>query len=247
MDNGGLFTERLFKQAAIPLGARALDVGCGRGDVTMRLAGAVGARGQVLGIDLDANALEFAKQRAEDEGAAHVSFEKRDLCSLPEDGSQFDVITCRRVLMYLPQQVEAVKLLRTMLLPGGLLVVQEHDASLLRSSAPLPLFEKARAWIWDTVRAEGGNTSTGFDLYGLLAEAGFSEIVISSEAVVETPMQPGQIAAIVKIMVPRIEAAGIATAGEINADTLDRRLADERRAVAATSVGELIFGAIALV
>lgn len=51
------------------------------------------------------------------------------------------------------------------------------------------------------------------------------------------------IGAIVRAVLERIVAAGVATAREIDADTLDARLAAERQAANRTCVWELVFGA----
>lgn len=145
--------------------------------------------------------------------------------------------------MYLPDQPGMVAQWKRLLAPGGTLIVQEHDASLQHSTTPLPLHAQASRWIWDTVRAEGANTATGFALYGLLTGAGFTKIDITAEAIVTTPDTPGMRAAIIRAILPRIEAAGVATAGEI--DTLEARLKDELTTTGATLIDEHIFGAIA--
>lgn len=245
MDNGGAFTDRLIAQAGIPPGVAALDVGCGGGAVTLRLARAVGQEGRVLGIDTNPRALATARQAAQDEGAAHVTFAEQDLFDLARSDRRFDVVICRRVLMYLPDQAAAARAFRSLLRPGGCLVIQEHDATMSHATAPLPLARAASRWIWETVRAEGANPGTGFDLYGLLAGAGFADVQVTAEAIVQTPAQPANTAQIVRVMLPRIEAAGVATAQEIDIDTLEDRLAAERDGAQATGISEMIFGAVA--
>ena len=245
IDIGGAFTDRLLEQADLRKGADALDIGCGSGDVTLRLAKAVGDQGRVLGIDVNASALDLARHRAEEAGLTNVTFEERNLEDFATGRQQFDIVTCRRVLMYLPDQVAAAKTLRAALRNGGCLAIHEHDASIVQSSAPLPLYERARSWMWETVRAEGANTQTGFDLYGILSAAGFSDIAISAEAIVLTPQQVGQTAQIVEAIADRIDAAGVATHAEMDTKMLKQRLIDERRSLAATTVGEIMFGAIA--
>lgn len=245
MDNGGKTTDRLIAEAAIPRGASALDIGCGNGVVTLRLAEAVGREGNVLGIDLNPEALEAARTAAQAAGYSNIEFRVQDIASLAEGRAQFDVITCRRVLMYLPDQVAALRALHAALRPGGVLVLQEHDASILHASNPLPLYTEARRWVWDTVAAEGANTATGFELHRLLSDAGFADIAISADALVETPSQMGPLAAIVKVMVPRIVAAGVASEAEMEVDTLEARLLAERAHGSGTVVGELAFGALA--
>jgi ubiquinone/menaquinone biosynthesis C-methylase UbiE len=56
-----------------------LDIGCGRGDVSFLLADMVGIGGSVLGLDLDDNALEVARERASKNRTKNVDFIKSDL------------------------------------------------------------------------------------------------------------------------------------------------------------------------
>lgn len=245
MDNGGLFTQRLLADADLPSSATALDVGCGPGVVTRHVARAIGPAGHVLGIDTNVAMLEKARQSPRDQVGGTVDFAEQDVFAFAETGAQFDVLTCRRVLMYLPDQIAAAMAFRKLLKPGGLLILQEHDASLLHSNASLPLYEQARSWVWDTVRAEGAHSATGFDLYSVLSSAGFSDISVRAEAIVETPDQVSPLADIIAQMLPRIEAAGVATAEQIAIPTLAERLRTERMACRAVTIGEIMFGALA--
>ena len=245
MDNGGEFTDRLFAEAAIAPGARALDIGCGPGDVTFRLSRAVGPQGRVTGLDLNTTALERARSRAIESGFKNTTFVERDVFDFAKESAKFDVVTCRRVLMYLPDQQNATKAFLSLLKPNGTLIVQEHDTTLRCPADDRPLSDQAQRWIWDTVRREGANLGTGFQLHSLLAKAGFSNIKILAEAVVETPAQAAETADIVRVMLPRIEAAKVATANDIDIDTFAYRLLFERSKSETTSITEMVFGAIA--
>ncbi|MEO1688512.1 MAG: methyltransferase domain-containing protein, partial [Pseudomonadota bacterium] len=215
MDIGGAFTDRLLEAAGIEPGASALDVGCGVGDVTLRLARLVGPTGRVLGIDTNEKALEVAAGRAREEALSNIVFERRDVGALGGVDRRFDVVACRRVLMYLTDQHEVAAKFREALRPRGVLIVQEHDATVLRSSRPLPIFERARDWIWRTVAAEGADPGTGFALHEILSAVGFADIRVSAEAMVMTPDDPGSTAKIVQAMADRIEAAEVATVDEM--------------------------------
>lgn len=245
MDNGGAFTDRLFAQANIPEGATALDVGCGSGDVTLRLSTAVGMNGHVTGLDLNANALHLARAKATELGLTNTEFLQHDFLDFVRDGVTFDIVTCRRVLMYLPRQQEAATAFFNLVKSNGILLLQEHDTTVRCPASDRPLAYQAQRWVWDTVEAEGANLGTGFQMHSLLSNAGFSDISIFAEAVVETPLQAAQSAEIVRVMLPRIEAAKVATAGEIDIDTLEDRLIAERLKSHSTSIAEVAFGAIA--
>src|SRR5438105_8790236 len=98
-------TRALFNLVGIPAGARCVDLGCGGGHVTMELARRVGSRGYVLGIDLDAELLGVARERAANEGLQNVEFRVAQVEEFSEGG--FDVAFSRLLFMHLadPQQL----------------------------------------------------------------------------------------------------------------------------------------------
>jgi SAM-dependent methyltransferase len=65
-------TEAALAAAAPKSGESILDIGCGTGTTTLRLANAVGPSGQVLGVDISEQQLELARQRVVAAGATRV-------------------------------------------------------------------------------------------------------------------------------------------------------------------------------
>lgn len=175
----------------------------------------------------------------------NTQFMEGDFLEFAQQGHKFDVVTCRRVLMYLPDQPKAAQAFFDLLKPNRILLLQEHDKTLRHPAPDRPLADQAQRWIWDTVKAEGANLGTGFDLHSLLSKAGFSEISVSAEAVVETPSHATKTAEMVRLMLPRIEAAQVATAAEFDLDTLANRLMVEQANSKSTGITEMMFGAIA--
>jgi ubiquinone/menaquinone biosynthesis C-methylase UbiE len=242
--NEGAMTERLLVDAGVGAGMHVLDVGSGWGAVSFILAKLVGTQGTVLGLDRDAGALAVARQRAGELGLAQVTFVEGDLSAPPLEHGPFDAIVGRRVLMYQREPVEAIRKLTQALRPGGLVVFQEHDSTMVPASrTPLALHERVHDWIWRTVEREGANIHMGFDLASVLEQAGLSVEHVRAEAIVQTPNTHHPTEAIVRAMLPRITQQGVATPEEIDVDTLDQRLAAERRAANATYVGDMAFGA----
>ena len=58
------FTRQLFEQAGIRPGMRVLDVGCGSGDVAFLAANLAGPSGEVVGVDCEGKAVDWANARA---------------------------------------------------------------------------------------------------------------------------------------------------------------------------------------
>lgn len=241
MGVGDYFTKRLLKDGGITFGMRVLDIGCGAGDVSMMVAELVGATGMVVGIDRDNTAIGIAKQRA---GAVStVSFYECDVGEIPKELSCFDAIVGRRVLIYQKDVIAVLKNLNTVLKPNGIMVFQEHDATMCPMSVlNMPLHAKVQSWMTDTIIAEGANTRIGFDLRSALIAAGFEVTHVRAEALVQTPEQPYAAGAIVKAIMPRIIAQGVATAEEIDIETLQARLDEERRNTECVYIADMMFG-----
>jgi SAM-dependent methyltransferase len=236
--------ERLLADAGIGPGMRVLDLGCGHGHVSRRIAGRVGDRGHVVGVDRDAGALDTARRLAAAEGLGNVSFVEADLLALPEALGPFDAAVGRRVLMYQPDAVAALRAVARAVRPGGVIAIQEQDASMAPASpAALPLHRRVHAWVWEMVAREGANLHMGFDLPGAMRRAGIAVADVRAELAVQTPERRLATAAMVRAVMHRIVAQGVATAEEIDVDTLDQRLDDELRASGSAFVGDVVFSA----
>jgi SAM-dependent methyltransferase len=243
MNPANAFTERLFLSAGIGPGMRVLDLGCGRGDVSLLAGQLVGASGAVVGVDREGAAIREARSRASELGANHVTFSDAALETIELAPQSFDAIVARRVLMYLPAPVDTLRRLVGALRPGGVVAVQEHDATMLPAGRPpLALHDRVISWIWTTVEREGGNLHMGFELATVLEDVGLEDVRAGAEAVVRTAHDPDALAPIVRAMLPRMIEHRVTSAAEIDLDTLGQRLVDERRAARATYVTDMAFG-----
>jgi SAM-dependent methyltransferase len=97
-------------------GQRVLDLGCGFGDTTQRLAELVGPEGEVVGLDVSEPFVALARREAE--GVANVSFECVDV-QVGELGEGFDYAFSRMGLMFFASPVAALRNVRGALAPGG--------------------------------------------------------------------------------------------------------------------------------
>jgi len=99
-------------------GDRVLDVGCGFGDTTQRLAAMVGAEGSALGVDVSEPFIEAARKEAEGAGADNVRFEVGDV-QATEFEETFDYAFSRMGIMFFASPVPALRNVREALAPGG--------------------------------------------------------------------------------------------------------------------------------
>jgi ubiquinone/menaquinone biosynthesis C-methylase UbiE len=113
-------TTALLSVAAPQPGEAVLDVGCGTGETTLAVAGAVGEDGTVLGLDVSEALLARARERA-DELLCTADFQKADAASFADD-DRFDLVISRFGVMFFDDPVAAFANLHRLAAPGGRLV-----------------------------------------------------------------------------------------------------------------------------
>jgi 2-polyprenyl-3-methyl-5-hydroxy-6-metoxy-1,4-benzoquinol methylase len=99
-----------LSRTGLAAGSACLDVGCGDGLVTIELARAVGPRGRVVGIDIDAGALSIARE-ATDRAGVQVQFLRAEATAPPERDA-FDLAYARLVLSHLADPIGALRAMR---------------------------------------------------------------------------------------------------------------------------------------
>ena len=222
-------TRRLLEEAGIAPGMKVLDVGSGVGDVAMLLAGLVGPGGTVVGIDNNQAALHMAHSRAQAAGLTTISFVEGDLTQFPpEDG--FDAVVGRYILQHLKHPALVLRHLVRHLHQGGIVAFQEADFTHMGTGVPsVPLFEQVSSWVRKAFHCAGLDVQMGLRLYQVFLHAGLPAPHIHCDAFVGAgPDWPWYdiIAGRVHSLLPLILKQGIATAEEVEIDTLAQRLRD---------------------
>ena len=224
-------TRRFFLRSGIAKGMKVLDVGSGAGDVALTLAEFVGADGHVVGVDLNPDILKTAQNRADAAGFTNVEFIAGDTRTL-ELPNDFDAVVGRLVLMYMADPADALRHLATHLRPGGIVAFQEVDFTPYTAALhpDTPLANKLIEWGRGVFERSGAHLEMGMDLYKAFVDAGLPEPVLHFEAPLGGPENwPGYeyLANSFRSLVPLMEAYGIATADELDVDTLAERIQAE--------------------
>lgn len=116
--------DRLLAMAALSEGEAVVEVACGSGLVTLRIAEAVGPSGRVVATDLSEGMLGRARAAAETRAlAGRLAFHRADAEALELPDAGFDASLCALGLMYVPDPAAALREMGRVLRPGGRAVV----------------------------------------------------------------------------------------------------------------------------
>jgi SAM-dependent methyltransferase len=116
-------TEAALTAAAPIPGEIVLDVGCGTGTTTLRLAHAVGPSGQVLGVDISEQQLGLARQRVAVAGTTRVQLVLDDAATHDFAPESFDLCFTRFGVMFFADPVAAFRNIRRAMKPNGRLLL----------------------------------------------------------------------------------------------------------------------------
>src|SRR3954452_22800761 len=110
--------EKALQLYPPPVGAAVLDVGCGFGDATERIADMVGANGHAHGVDVAPRFIEAAKSEVK---AANASFSVNDV-QVDDLGGPYDYVFSRFGVMFFDNPGAAMRNIRSHMSAGAQLV-----------------------------------------------------------------------------------------------------------------------------
>jgi len=229
---GDLFrdlTADVLCRAGVAPGMQVLDIGCGVGDVSLLAADLVGPSGAVLGIDRSKEALDVAKRRVATAGRRNVRFAATELDAF-STSRKFDAVIGRLVLVHTPNPAATLRRLLMCLRPGGIVAFQEMLLRLARSIPEGPQFRLCCQCITDTFERAGSDLDMGGKLFATFLAAGLPAPQMIAAARVEGGAQSpvyDYLAAVLRSLLPMTEQVGVATAAEVDIDTLGERLRSE--------------------
>jgi len=114
----GEISAAALKSADAKPGEHVLDVGCGCGDTSLKLAQALGAHGRVLGLDISEPMLAQAKLRAAAQKLP-LTFVRADAAGHRFDTAEFDLLFSRFGVMFFADPDSAFTNLHKALKPSG--------------------------------------------------------------------------------------------------------------------------------
>ena len=112
-------TELAFKMFTPVKGMRVLDVGCGTGNFSVKLA-RMGC--EVVGLDISQDMLDIARKKAQDKNM-DIQFLLGDVYDLKFDDSEFDAVFSMAAFEFIKEAPKAYKEMMRVLKPQGQLLI----------------------------------------------------------------------------------------------------------------------------
>ncbi|MEO6968992.1 MAG: methyltransferase domain-containing protein [Rhodanobacteraceae bacterium] len=125
--------RRLFERYELGGELRILDLGCGTGEITRRVA-TLYPRARVTGIDILDSNLALARRDSAD-FADRIHYEQGDAFALDQADACFDLVVCRHMSQAVPDFSEVLKEITRVLKPGGWLHLLSEDYGMLHFPA----------------------------------------------------------------------------------------------------------------
>ena len=160
-------------------GAQLLDVGSGPGTITCDLAVLV-APGTVTALEASSEALALTRSEAQTRGVENVSYVAGDVHALPFADASFDVVHAHQVLQHVADPVLALREMRRVCRPGGVVAARDSDYSAMTWFPESLGLDRWLDLYRTAARVNGGEPDAGRRLLAWVHAAGFTEVSATS-------------------------------------------------------------------
>lgn len=239
-------TEWLLGTAGLRAGMRVLDLGCGGGAVTLKMAALVGSEGEVVSIDLDPSILRLAQQEA---GGSKlpVTFRHLEAEVLNEEVS-YDFAYARYLMSHLRHPERALESMLRALRPGGLLAVEDVFFPGHVCYPPNAAFDRYLELYQAVVRAKGADPAIGPRLMGMALDAGLVNVQVE---LIAPTFREGEGKRVAQVTMEHIREAvlgvELATSTEVDTVVTDlKAFADDERTLMSIAPTFQVWGRKAL-
>ena len=159
-------------------GMTVLDIGCGPGTITADLAERV-APAAVVAVDQVADVLDVARAEIEGRGLSNVTLATADVHNLDFPDDAFDVVHAHQVLQHVADPVRALREMRRVCRPGGIVAARDADYAGFIWFPQLPALDLWLNLYRKAHRANGSEPDAGRRLLSWALRAGFDDVTPS--------------------------------------------------------------------
>ena len=170
--------EAMLDRIGVASGAQCIDLGCGAMGILGPLSRRAGPPGRVVGVDSDAKQLAGARELVADTGLSNVEIVERDAYRTELPGQMFDLVHVRFVFAPVGRDDELLREMLRLVRPGGVIAIQEPDASSWTCLPPHPSWDRLKGAILAAFARGGGDFNAGRRLYTMLRTAGLEDVTV---------------------------------------------------------------------
>ncbi|WP_326569377.1 class I SAM-dependent methyltransferase [Amycolatopsis rhabdoformis] len=160
-------------------GQSLLEIGSGAGTITADLAARI-APGRVTAVELTETARDLGRAEAQRRGQDNIDFVVGDVHALDFPDDTFDVVHAHQVLQHVADPVLALREMRRVCRPGGVVAARDSDYAAFTWYPADPDLDRWLALYERAARANGGEPDAGRHLLAWAHAAGFTDVLPSS-------------------------------------------------------------------
>lgn len=158
-------------------GQHVLDVGCGPGSITADFA-LLAAPGRVIGMDRSADVVKLANETYTD--IENLTFQTGNVYDLDFSDESLDVIHAHQVLQHLTDPVAALREMRRVARPGGIIAIRDADFHGMTWYPPTAELDEWMDTYQQLARSNRAEPDAGRHLIAWAQQAGLTNIEPSS-------------------------------------------------------------------
>lgn len=160
-------------------GISLLDVGAGPGTITADLARVVHP-GAVIALETSTDVLALTQAEIDRQGLRNVTCVVGDAHALDSANASYDVVHAHQVLQHLADPVAALREMRRVCKPDGVVAVRDADYAAFAWAPANSELDEWQALYQRLARANGGEPNAGRHVLSWASRAGFTDVAASS-------------------------------------------------------------------
>lgn len=173
----GIANSAEYLRPHLHASTRLLDIGAGPGTITAEFAGIVA---HVTATEINDEALSLSRGLAAERGLTNLDFSIEDVHELSFADDAFDVVHAHQVLQHVEEPVRALREMRRVTAPGGIVAARDADYAGFHWFPLLPELDRWLELYRAAARANGGEPDAGRRLLSWARAAGFENVTATA-------------------------------------------------------------------
>jgi SAM-dependent methyltransferase len=182
--------EIMLDRIGVAPGWRCVDLGCGVMGVLGPLSRRVGPRGKVIGVEQESKAVAGARELIREQQWTNVEVVEQDAYHTTLERESFDLTHVRFVFAPVGRDEALLNEMLSLTRPGGVLAIQEPDASSWNCYPANAGWATLKAAILDAFARGGGDFNAGQRTFGMLRRAGVEDVQIRASVLALQDQHP---------------------------------------------------------